>query len=499
MAKLHNFAHRAPLVHVALAAALAAGAYLVLFLFPVLTLGLLVQTATDALTAETNSDWLAVAVLATLCALSAWASVDIWRTRTRGPAGQPLSRARHPDLWARIDQLCADYAAPAVDEVLLTNRFELDLEHRPVRGLPLSHRNTLTLGLPLAMSVAPEHLGVLLARRISMLPRRGNWPLAWLVQLRLGWHRYAQAFDGWGPGRSPMGLFFDWYAPLYSRFTVALARRAEFTADRNAQRLHDDWTVEEAITLAVIRKAFVENKLWPALLRMSVKYAEPPLLPFSNLEELLEKELDADRAHRLLDGLLAAKAADDTFMPTLRQRWTALSGNRPRLPTAPATSAAARLLHATLEPAQAHFDKLWLKTNLQRWHDQHSRSRNDQRRLEELLRQVPEELLSKDEIWECTVLVRQYMGQEKALELYKALLATQPSDPRVYFSIGSFLLSCRDAQGVPALETAMRMDQRYTPDACELISEFMSFTGERRQARSYRKRATHYSDDEAAA
>ena len=111
---------------------------------------------------------------------------------------------------------------------------------------------------------------------------------------------------------------------------------------------------------------------------------------------------------------------------------------------------------------------------------------------------MPKDLLSNDEVWECTLLVRQYMGQAKAIELYKAMLATEPRDARVYFNIGSFLLSCRDSQGVDALETAMSMDERFTPDACELISEFMSFTGERRKAKTWQRRAVQYSDEAVA-
>ena len=99
---------------------------------------------------------------------------------------------------------------------------------------------------------------MLLARKISMMPRLTNWPTAWLYHLRSTWFRYSKDFQGWTPGKLLMTLWFSWYAPAYIRYTLCLARNCELTADNNALRLHDMWSVEEAVTTAALHKAFVE-------------------------------------------------------------------------------------------------------------------------------------------------------------------------------------------------------------------------------------------------
>ncbi len=498
MGKLARLADKATIAYLIGAAALAFLGYVWIVAFPVAAFVLAIKIPLSMWHAEKSSDWLTVGALTACMAVCVWITIDLVRTRIRTPGGQPLSRERYPELWAKLDQLAVEYNAKPIDQVRLNNRFDLEIERTPTSGLPAQHTHSLLIGLPLLQAVSADHLSVLLARKISMLPRLTNWPTGWLYHLRSSWHRYSKDFQGWTPGKLVMTAWFSWYAPLYIRYSMYVARRCELNADRNALRTHDEWSVEEAITTCAVHKAFVEKKLWPALLRMSQKYPNPPLLPFRNMQTLIEKELDRDRAHRLLDGLLNAKSLDDTHMPTLRQRWRSLSHNRPRVSTPMRSSAAQRYLKSTLKPLQEMYDKLWLRSHLPKWRERNARARNDRQRLQELLEQVPKDLLSNDEIWECTLLVRQYMGQKKSIELYKALLATEPQDPRVYFNIGSFLLSCRDAQGVDALETAMSMDGRFTPDACELISEFMSFTGERRKAKTFQQRAIQYSDEAVA-
>jgi len=498
MGILARFADKANFVYLAGAITFAAIGYLWIVLFPVATFLLAIKIPLAMWYAEKSTDWLAIAALGVMTGICAWITFDLVCTRIRTPGGHPLSRERYPELWAKVDQLTTEYRAQPMDQIRLNNRFDLEIERTPTTGLPAIHTHTLLIGLPLLQAVSADHLSVLLARKISMMPRLTNWPTAWLYHLRSTWYRYSKDFRGLTPGKLLMTLWFSWYAPAYIRYTLSLARNCELAADNKALRLHDMWSVEEAVTTAALHKAFVENKLWPALLRMSQKYPNPPLLPFGNMEKLIEKELDRDRAHRLLDGLLQAKAQDDMHTPTLRQRWKSLSHNRPRVPAAMRGSAAQRYMKSTLKPLQEMYDKLWLRTHLPQWKERNVRARQDQQRLAQLLEQVPKDLLSNDDVWECTLLVRQYMGQAKSIELYKALLATEPQDPRVYFNIGSFLLSCRDAQGVDALETAMSMDERFTTGACELISEFMSFTGERRKAKTFQRRAVQYSHEAVA-
>jgi len=64
-----------------------------------------------------------------------------------------------------------------------------------------------------------------------------------------------------------------------------------------------------------------------------------------------------------------------------------------------------------------------------------------------------------------------------------------PKDARIGLFIGRYLLSINDADGVQALEDAMRSDDRIRPTACQIIAQFMAGRGKEKYAQIYLRRA----------
>jgi tetratricopeptide (TPR) repeat protein len=70
------------------------------------------------------------------------------------------------------------------------------------------------------------------------------------------------------------------------------------------------------------------------------------------------------------------------------------------------------------------------------------------------------------------VLTKKFCDRDDAIHAYKRILEINPDDARIQFGAGKYLLSVGDANGVKALEKAMKLGKQYVDPACRLISEF---------------------------
>ena len=109
---------------------------------------------------------------------------------------------------------------------------------------------------------------------------------------------------------------------------------------------------------------------------------------------------------------------------------------------------------------------------LPQWRELNQAAKREQQRLRALFEKSRKTRLDLPGARELASLVERCYGKEKAIPLYRQLLANNPGDANVSFAAGRFLLSVDDPQGVKALQRAMRLDPRFSEPASNLIETF---------------------------
>jgi hypothetical protein len=426
--------------------------------------------------------------VAWLCTLMAFYLANL---KTSGPSGRTLGKPEAPELFALVEQLRTEFGSPAIGRIVLTPDYELELVRRPRSIYPFLFENVLVIGLPLLESLSPVYLKVLLARRIGHLAHSYRRPGAWLYHLGFAWEHHRRTFaHGWGPNHLIMRAFFSWYAPLFRAATRHTARNEELHADGCAMQIINDYDVAEAMSMTAVGKTFFEQRFLRGLLKQASTHPAPPYLPYSGFPRAIRKGLTQDRLTRLLNRAWVENTPPGASAPALRERLEAIGHSAAPVPALPGDSAATSLLGDALRSIQKEMDAAWFERHRDRWAERFKRAHQERVRLRTLLRRLSARTLSECDTRECTRLIHSHVeDSDGRTRLYKLILSRHPKDARIGLFIGRYLLSINDADGVQALEDAMRSDDRIRPTACQIIAQFMAGRGKEKYAQIYLRRA----------
>src|SRR5262249_45618560 len=133
-------------------------------------------------------------------------------------------------------------------------------------------------------------------------------------------------------------------------------------------------------------------------------------------------------------------------------------------------------------------DSKWRWLTLEGWKDYYRRSREDRRTLSELDEKAQQETLTPADRLRRARLTEQFLGEEAAAPLYRAIVAAYPRDAPARFDLGRVLIDRNDAEGLASLEAAMTIDDRLTVAGCELAYLYMMRVGRGPEAEAYRER-----------
>ena len=360
---LQPLVKRVPFLAKILAAIAALPGLIVLYGFPVAAVILLMQLPQRFDTATSIQDWVYVAISLLAILLCGWMTWLIIRTPLNPPHGLALDHASAPALLDLIDELENHYGRASIHSVVLRSDFDIQLVRTPRFGLPILTNNTLTIGLPLLLSLPPSHFKALLARRIGQASSKHNRVSGWFYQLNGIWRCYRDSYTRQkSPAIRSLGVFFKLYVPFYNWVALFAIREDELEADRYALELVNDKDMAGVMSQEVITRTFLEQKYWPKIRQLVRRGGSTSYAPFRQMSSVVQKGLNADEVRSSLMAVINEPDRFKTTMPPLKLRLDNIGHQRPGAPT-PLTEIAAidYLETTTLNKIVDKFDQRWLK------------------------------------------------------------------------------------------------------------------------------------------
>lgn len=335
--------------------------------FPLITLILLWRLPQQIASAATIMDWSMVALSFVLIPLTGFITWLIIRTPLQPPHGLTLDHNIAPKLLDLIGELENNYGRATVHRVVLRSDFDIQVKRTPRYGVPFWTNNTLTIGLPLLLSLPPEHFRALLARRIGQASGKHNRFNGWLYQLAAIWRVYS---DSYSRQTAPMvrllGRCFMFISLLYRKMAFFAIRQDELEADRYALELVNDRDMAGVMSQEIITRTFLEQKYWPKLKQLIRRGDPKRYAPYRQMPQVVQKSLTADDAR---NWLMAAINAPDNLketMPPLKIRLENIGQKKTGAPI-PLNEVAANtyIAPAALSRILDKFDQRWLKRQQQ--------------------------------------------------------------------------------------------------------------------------------------
>lgn len=337
--------------------------YLFLFFFPVITLVLVWNLPVLLYQAGSVMDWALIVISVSsllLCGAISWFMV---RTRFEEPSGLPLDHVMAPILFDLVGELESAYGRPVVDHIVLRSRFAIQITRTPRFGLPFLTTNTLEIGLPVLLSLPPDHVKALLARRIGQIGSRHNPVSGWLYQLRSIWQLYSDNYARQEnlPGRI-LFAFFRFYTPFYLSASVFAAHRDELEADRYALDVINDRDVAKVMSQEIVTRDFLKSMYWPKIRQLVQRGEETRYLPYSHMSAIVQKGINREFAKLSLTRALKEKEDFSTPIPPLAKRLEYMGFRKPATPSILTESAATAYIDTeTLTQLNREFDRRWLQ------------------------------------------------------------------------------------------------------------------------------------------
>lgn len=354
---------RVPILANILAAIAALPGLALLYGLPITAVILLLQLPQRFGAATTIMDWVGLAVSLLAVLLCSWITWHIIRTPLHPPHGLVLDHSSAPALLDLIDELENHYGRACIHSVVLRSDFDIQLVRTPRFGLPILTNNTLTIGLPLLLSLPPSHFKALLARRIGQASGKHNRLSGWFYQLNGIWQCYR---DSYAHQKSPairlLSLFFKLYVPFYKKVAFFAIREDELEADRYALELVNDRDMAGVMSQEIITRMFLAQKYWPKIKQLLRRGGSSNYAPFRQMSSVVQKSLNANEARSSLMTAINEPDKYKATMPPLKLRLDNIGNQKTGAPTPLSVIAATEYIETTiLNKIVDKFDQRWIK------------------------------------------------------------------------------------------------------------------------------------------
>ena len=294
-------------------------------------------------------------------------------------SGHLLQEGDAHRLFELIHKVRRKLKAPRLDEVLITEAFELHIDLVPKNGIFGPYLRTLRIGLPLLEVLSRREFAALLAREYGQISGAAGLMRKAVREAHTGWQMVMGQLHNAPPNaassepsvlgkarRSPPHLFLCWFFPRFSAHAGVLGRFSEFRVDRATCRIVGRRTLSDALIAFQLRGRFMQERYWPQLWTLAERQPTPPFRPYAAMHTGLNAGLSDELARVWLKETLDAHARIGETTPNLRDRLLAL-GVIPELPLPSKNGAAQTLLGAAHLTLQKAFDDRWLAENGENW------------------------------------------------------------------------------------------------------------------------------------
>lgn len=431
--------------------------------------------------------------------LTASLSIALFQLKISLPSGRPITAEDSPKLFALIHELNLTHSGrrfqPKIQQIKLSQNFEIKIVRTPRNGFPLFFTNTLIIGLPLLQTHSPKHIKILILRQIVHLSGARSRLSSWLCYASSYWSQYSIALKK--QGRTPsflLLLFFAWYAPLYKLMAKGTRSLECYFIDKHLSKTLGKQSFAETLVQTFFAEKFLKDIFWPQLNNKAYRHKSPPYLPYSNIEKILVDKLDDFTRQSWLDNALSDKK-QLAIKLSLLSRLHNLQINHPTLPSSYSMSAANYFLSDSLKTLITQMNRVWASSSKFDWKKKFLKGQSELAELKELGIQADQGILSDDRMQEYMKFIQRYMSDDESMALYRKILKFDTQDPRISFKIGSYLLEHLKSDGVDALEKTLKIDSSFTLTVCQILTRYYTRIGDNRAAQSCRRRALAYQVD----
>ncbi len=491
-----SIAHRHPGAYQFVLCCLSIAGYTFIFSLPVTVVLLLAFIPNQIISA---ADFISVSVIfieIAITLIAASLSATLFQLKIQLPPGRPVNANEAPKLFALIDELNLTLSPqklqPKIQQIKISQKFEINIIRTPRNGFPVFFTNTLILGLPLLQCLSPKQFKNLISHEIVHLSGSRSRLSSWLYFTGTYWEQYNFALKK--QVKSPnifLLVFFAWFSPLYH----LLAREIEKIECMNVDKLLTEKISAEDLSDALVQHfishKYLNDSFWPNLNEKAYRHSTPPYMPYSGIERNLKSKLDDITRQSWLDSALF-DTFESTNIPSLSHRLKQLGINNPPLPGFLQTSAAKYFLGKALPVLIQQMDKVWEVSNQFVWQKKYAKGQSELTHLNELVIQADQGLLSDERIWEYMQLIKRHNDEQQATIKYREILKLNTRDPRISFEIGRTLLEQMDESGIQALDRTMQLEEGYTVMSCQILTRYYARMGDSRSAQSCRRRALAY-------
>jgi Zn-dependent protease with chaperone function len=421
----------------------------------------------------------------------------LW-VRIERPAGIRLTRAEAPRFFDEIEQIRRAVGAPRVHEVLINEAYNAAVAQFPRLGPFGWYRNYLIVGYPLLAALTALETRAVLTHEFAHLSRDHSRFTGWIYRVRRTWFQIAAALHGGQPGSASLfKLFADWYTPYFGAYSLVLARRHEFEADRLAAVVVGPDAMADALVTLRIRGRLMQSDFWDPLNDQAAATPDVPGDIYTRLTESAAKAAGDGRAIAWLEEELRAPTEVGETHPSLADRLSALGGDR--VAAAPMATRAAQsrargtalseYLGDTADRFAKQFDEQWAQAAAASWRARYEHQSRARIALDEMQQLAADEDEAVDSLWTRAALTRDVHGLAAALPLVERVLARSPDHTGARYALGTSMLQRGDAGGITHIEFAMGRDHEAVLPGCEVVRDFLVRAGRAEEAERYVARA----------
>lgn len=385
-----------------------------------------------------------------------WTFLKALWVKFEKPTGHVLKRGKYPELFGEIDALSKTLDALKIHQVIIEDNLNAAVVQHPKYGLLGGQRNTLYLGIQLLLALPADEMRSVLAHEFGHLSGNHSRFSAWIYRVRLSWQRIMHAFDDNNSfGAGLMRRFFSWYAPKFSAYSFALARRNEYEADQVAAELTTPNTAAKALVSVYAQAPYIDKEYWDWFFQQADQQAEPSVAPYAGLADFLKQNpiSRADLLANIKQQMQQETHYTDTH-PALKDRVEAIT-DAAVIPGPFEKSAAEQWLGESYRELLNHFDHMWLADNAEKW-----RQRYDYVCLAKQVINANRDSqlgdLPDDELWDLSLYRDEFDSPQAALTAFNTYQQRYPDSIGAAYYVGRILAQQEDENALTHLRKALR-------------------------------------------
>lgn len=390
------------------------------------------------------------------------------RVRLPSPPGFRLTTRKAPKLFETIKKIRRKIGGAKLDEIRLTDDFELRLLLLPRLGFFGWPRKILLIGLPTLQLLSRKEIAALLARQFEHLDGYLDPRGARLHRLNQTWPALRQRLEASDSRLARLGL--GPLRALLSRFEAAsqlFVQDHEYQADELGSRIIGPRIMADALIASHLARCFLDEQFWPRFWARA-ETSPQPQAPHGTMRAALSACTTREQNERWLRSALEHQPVDNE--PVLYERLRAL-GQVPEQPPLSTYSAAHVLLGEALPHILKDFDSHWLKIHARNWEAHRTNMREARQRVDVFSHCAPENLLARDQHRYGLALSRLGNASE-ALKVLGMAADNPDGSAEAALDAARHYLFADNKAGIHYLELAVRRDPALDEIAGGLLDDF---------------------------